>query len=45
MSQLIYLTDRRRVLYLPTTEDYSVLLSSEEPERLLEALKERRRGG
>lgn len=36
---LIYLTDRTRVVYLPTDEDYSVMLSSEEPERLLDALK------
>lgn len=42
---LVYLTDRRRVLYLPTTEGYSVLLSSAEPERLLEALRERRPAG
>ena len=37
---LLYLTDRSRVLYLPTHDDYSILLSSHEPERLLDALRE-----
>ncbi len=36
---LIYLTDRSRVVYVPTSEGYSVLVSSHEPERLLAALK------
>ncbi len=36
---LIYVTDRRRVVYIPTREGYSLLLSSFEPERLLSALK------
>ena len=36
---LVYLTDRRRVLYLPTNEGYLVLVSSAEPERLLAALR------
>lgn len=36
---LIYLTDRRRVVYLPTSEGYSVLVSSAEPDRLLAALR------
>ncbi len=36
---LLYLTQRERVVYLPTTEGYSILLSLEEPERFLESLK------
>jgi len=36
---LVYLTDRRRVVYLPTNEGYLVLVSSAEPERLLAALR------
>ncbi|MDH3732578.1 MAG: PH domain-containing protein [Gemmatimonadota bacterium] len=36
---LIYLTDRTRVVYLPTDQGYSVMLSSAEPERLLAALR------
>ncbi len=36
---LVYLTDRTRVVYLPTNDTYSILLSSDEPERLLDALR------
>ncbi|MFV1987095.1 MAG: PH domain-containing protein [Gemmatimonadota bacterium] len=36
---LVYLTDRRRVVYLPTNKGYLVLVSSAEPERLLAALR------
>ncbi len=36
---LIYITDRRRVAYIPTGDGYSLLVSSFEPERLLSALK------
>ena len=36
---LIYLTDRRRVVYLPTNQGYSILVSSFEPERLLATLR------
>jgi hypothetical protein len=36
---LIYLTDRSRVAYLPTHDDYLVLVSSAEPERLIAALR------
>lgn len=36
---LPYLTDRTRVVYVPTREDYSILPSSHEPERLLAALR------
>jgi hypothetical protein len=36
---LLYLTDRTRVVYVPTREDYTILLSSHEPERLLAALR------
>ena len=35
---LLYVTDRRQVVYLPTTEGYSVMLSVAEPQRLLDAL-------
>jgi hypothetical protein len=38
---LVYLTDRRRVAYLPTSLGYSIVLSVAEPERLLEALSRR----
>ena len=38
-KSLIYLTDRTRVLYLPTDQGYSVMVSSHEPERLLAALQ------
>lgn len=36
---LIYLTDRHSVLYVPTLDGYSLLLSSSEPERFLAALR------
>lgn len=36
---LLYLTDRTRVVYVPTRDAYSILLSSREPERLLAALR------
>lgn len=35
---LLYLTDRRRVVYLPTLDGYSLLLSQSEPGRFLDAL-------
>lgn len=34
------MTDRSRVLYLPTHDDYSILPSSHEPKRLLDGLRE-----
>jgi hypothetical protein len=37
---LIYLTDRTRVVYLPTNRGHSVMLSSAEPERLLAAMRD-----
>jgi hypothetical protein len=37
---LIYLTDRTRVVYLPTNRGHSVMLSSDEPERLLAAMRD-----
>ena len=37
---LLYLTDRARVVYLPTRDGYSVLVSSHAPERLLSALRD-----
>ncbi len=36
---LIYLTDRSRVIYIPTTEGYSLLLSTTEPARMAERLR------
>ena len=36
---LVYLTQYREVVYLPTTEGYSLLLSVEDPERFLESLR------
>lgn len=35
---LVFLTDRSRVVVVPTTLGYTLLLSAREPERLLEAL-------
>ena len=40
---LIYLTNRQRVVYVPTSADYSLLLSVTEPERFVEALTARAR--
>ncbi len=37
---LIFVTDKQRVVYLPTREGYAVLLSVAEPERFLAALKQ-----
>jgi hypothetical protein len=36
---LVYLTDRSRVIYLPTSEGYCVMLSTPEPEALIAALR------
>jgi hypothetical protein len=36
---LLYLTDRTKAVYVPTTEDYVVLLSPSDPDRFLSALK------
>jgi hypothetical protein len=36
---LLYLTDRSRAVYVPTTAGYSLLLSPREPERFLERLR------
>ena len=38
-KSLVLLTDRRRVLYIPTREGYSVLVSVTEPEKLLQSIK------
>jgi hypothetical protein len=35
---LVYLTDRSRVVYVPTTRGHSILLSVTEPDRFLQAL-------
>jgi hypothetical protein len=35
---LVYLTDRSRAVYIPTTEGYSVVLSPADPDALLAAL-------
>ena len=37
---LLYLTDRRRVVYVPTAAGYSVLLSVQEPDRFVARLRE-----
>ncbi|MCW5938368.1 MAG: hypothetical protein KIS64_01825 [Fimbriimonadaceae bacterium] len=36
---LLYLTDRTRVAYIPTIDGYSVMLSVEEPSRLIDSLR------
>jgi hypothetical protein len=36
---LLYLSDRRKAVYVPTTEGYSVLISPDEPDAFLAALK------
>lgn len=38
---LVYLTTRQGVVYIPTTGGYALLLSVEEPERFLTALRQR----
>lgn len=40
---LLYVTDKRRVAYVPTTKGYSVLLSVEDPAKLIGRLRELRR--
>ena len=37
---LLFVTDRRQVVYLPTTEGFSVLMSVSEPDRFMHALHE-----
>lgn len=37
---LVFVTDNRRVLYLPTLEGYSVLMSVADPEAVLRALRQ-----
>ena len=37
---LLYVTKRDRVVYLPTTDGYSLLLSVTDPQRLLAAIRE-----
>jgi len=36
---LLYLTDSRRTVYVPTTRGYSLLLSPQQPERFVERLR------
>jgi hypothetical protein len=36
---LLYLTDRRRAVYVPTTAGYSLLLSPADPDRFLSAVR------
>jgi hypothetical protein len=36
---LLYLTDRNRAVYVPTTAGYSLLLSPADPEKFLSALR------
>ena len=38
---LVYLTQRKQVIYIPTSLDYSLLLSVEQPERLIGILQQR----
>ena len=38
---LVFLTDRSSVVYIPTSDNYSVLLSARDPEQLAAALKNR----
>ena len=38
-SALLYLTDRGKAVYVPTTDGYAVLLSPSDPERFLSAVK------
>lgn len=40
---LAYVTDRRRVVYVPTAKGYSLLLSVDDPEAFIETLQRRRR--
>jgi len=42
---LVYLTRREGVVYVPTRDGYSLLLSAERPEELLTALRSGRTGG
>lgn len=37
---LVYLTKRQNVIYVPTSEGYSLLLSVEEPERFISTLQQ-----
>lgn len=37
---LLFLTDRSRVAYIPTDEDFALVLSTHEPERLIEAIRQ-----
>ena len=36
---LLYLTDKRKAVYIPTSEGYSVLISPEHPDRFIAALR------
>ncbi|MDJ0736388.1 MAG: PH domain-containing protein [Nostocaceae cyanobacterium] len=38
---LLFVTDSPNVVYIPTTDNYSLLMSVEEPEKFLESLKMR----
>lgn len=40
---LLYLTDKQRVAYMPTTQGYAVLVSVQEPDRLIGRLRELKR--
>lgn len=42
---LLYVTDASRVVYIPTTDNYSVLVSVAESERFLQTLRTISRGG
>ena len=36
---LLYLTDRSKAIYIPTREDYALLLSPDDPDRFMAALR------
>ena len=37
---LLFVTDRSRVVYIPTKDGYSILLSTSKPEELLKSMDE-----
>jgi hypothetical protein len=37
---LLYLTDRSKAIYIPTTEDYALILSPDDPDGFMAALKD-----
>jgi hypothetical protein len=41
-TALLYLTDRAKAVYVPTTNGYALILSPDNPERFMAALREMR---